>query len=83
MCYMCAERNKLRRVFLTAIDLVKALFLCSHAAARPSARDDRVSCKQTLRNHLLLRPNFLLTPILQNHGPTPWPSTFNFFSYIY
>ena len=27
MCYMCAERNKikLRRVFSTAIDLVKAL----------------------------------------------------------
>ena len=24
MCYMCAERNKLRRVFSTAIDLVKA-----------------------------------------------------------
>ena len=25
MRYMCAERNKLRRVFSTAIDLVKAL----------------------------------------------------------
>ena len=24
MCYTCAERNKLRRVFSTAIDLVKA-----------------------------------------------------------
>ena len=48
MCYMCAERNKLRRVFSTAIDLVKAGLSCIQ---------DTLSSRATLGLPAAFRPS--------------------------
>ena len=69
MCYTCAERNKLRRVFSTAIDLVKAGAECPKLR-QPMRAIFALSRVLLLRDHVsVMRPNIKRRQGVTSHCP--------------